>query len=147
MTTSIRSRLAAAAVAAALLLAGCTQPAGQDPAAKAAVAYYTSRDTRTAEQCDFEWKYRNDTDGLASCKADPGGGYSSITGMEVVRATDLAGPDGGPGKALAIKMTLKEGSAVYAVAMAQADGRWYWVKEESLPKVPSTDDELRAALS
>ena len=36
MTTSIRSRLAAAAVAAALLLAGCTQPAGQGQHAQAA---------------------------------------------------------------------------------------------------------------
>ncbi len=147
MTTRTLARLAAAATAAALLLAGCTQPAGDDPAAKAAIAYYTSRDTRTAEQCDFEWSYRSDPTKLASCKADPGGGYSSITGMQVLRTVDFPGPDGGPGKALAIAMTLKEGSAVYAVAMAEADGRWFWVKEESPPKAPATDDELIAALS
>lgn len=145
MTT--RTRLAAAAAAAALLLTGCTQPAGDDPAAKAAIAYYTSTDHRTAEQCDFEWRYRNDPAGLASCKADPGGGYSSITGMQVLRTVAFPGPDGGPGKALAISMTLKEGAAVYAVAMAEAGGRWFWVKEESLPKAPATDDELIAALS
>ena len=91
MTTRTLARLAAAATAAALLLAGCTQPAGDDPAAKAAIAYYTSRDTRTAEQCDFEWSYRSDPTKLASCKADPGGGYSSITGMQVLRTVDFPG--------------------------------------------------------
>ncbi len=141
-------RLTAAAVAGlAVLLTSCTTPPAQDPAAQAAIAYYTSIDQRTTEQCDLAWRYRTDPAGLAQCKASPVGGYASIVGTPTVdRLTEFAGPLGGPGRAVVLKMQLKEGSAIYAVALAEDQGRWFWVKEESLPSVPTSDEELVEAL-
>lgn len=141
-------RLTAAAVAGlAVLLTSCTTPPAQDPAAQAAIAYYTSIDTGTPENCDLTWSYRAQPAKLADCKANPVGGRRSITSAEVTRTVPFPGPTGGPGKALTVTMTLKDGSAVYAVAMAEADGKWFWVKEESLSRPPATDDELTAALA
>lgn len=131
----------------AILLTSCTTPPSQDPAAQAAIAYYTSVDQRTTEQCDLAWRYRADPAGLASCKTNPVGGYGSIVGTPAVdRMTDLPGPLGGPGRAVLLKMQLKEGSAIYAVAMAEDAGKWFWVKEESLSSVPASDEELVGAL-
>lgn len=141
-------RLTAAAVAGlAVLLTSCTTPPAQDPAAQAAIAYYTSIDTGTPDNCDLTWSYRAQPDKLSACKANPIGGRRSIVSTEVLRTVPFPGPTGGPGKALTVAMTLKDGSAIYAVAMAEADGQWFWVKEESLAKAPATDDELTAALA
>lgn len=145
----ITSRITAAlAGAIAALLAGCTTPAGPDPAAAAAIAYYQSIDRGTPENCDLTWAYRTQPVKLASCKANPVGGRQSIKSIEVLRTAAIPGPNGGPGKALTLTMVLNEGSAIYAVAVAQDDrGEWLWVKEESLPRPPESDADLIAALA